>query len=146
MQRGVVFPTVLVAAKLGPNIRAFLDRETEFAYRKGMTDQMTQPSASDAPSTARGHAGLKRVSKLSPWSLGAVVIAALVMMPLLAVVWIAFHPTDNIWPHLWATTLPRYMMTTGLLAAGVALLAACVGTGAAWLITMYRFPFSKALE
>ncbi len=111
-----------------------------------MTDQMTQPSASDAPSTARGHAGLKRVSKLSPWSLGAVVIAALVMMPLLAVVWIAFHPTDNIWPHLWATTLPRYMMTTGLLAAGVALLAACVGTGAAWLITMYRFPFSKALE
>ncbi|WP_394707489.1 ABC transporter permease [uncultured Celeribacter sp.] len=67
-------------------------------------------------------------------------------MPLIAVVWIAFHPSENIWPHLMATTLPRYMKTTAFLAFGVAGLAACVGTGSAWLVTMYRFPLSKTLE
>ena len=45
-----------------------------------------------------------------------------------------------------ATTLPRYMKTTAFLAFGVAGLAACVGTGSAWLVTMYRFPLSKTLE
>ncbi|TNE62942.1 MAG: iron ABC transporter permease [Rhodobacteraceae bacterium] len=106
---------------------------------------MTQPPACDARPNARHH-GLARVARLSPWSVGAFVIAALVLMPLISVVWIAFHPSVNIWPHLLATTLPRYMLTTALLAFGVALLAACVGTGAAWLVTMYRFPFSRAFE
>ncbi|PTQ72493.1 iron(III) transport system permease protein [Celeribacter persicus] len=110
-----------------------------------MTDQMQQLPACDARQNAR-HGGLARVSRLSPWSVGAFVIAALVLMPLISVIWIALHPSDNIWPHLMATTLPRYMTTTALLAFGVAGLAACVGTGAAWLVTMYRFPFSRALE
>ncbi|SFI62627.1 ABC transporter permease [Celeribacter neptunius] len=92
------------------------------------------------------HRGLSRVARLSPWSAGAALIAAIVLMPLLAVVWIAFHPSDNIWPHLISTTLPRYLRSTAVLALGVAALAACVGTGAAWLVTMYRFPLSKALE
>ncbi len=73
------------------------------------------------------------------WTLGAVVIAALVLAPIVAVVWIAFHPTENIWPHLLATVLPRYLRTTLILMAGVAVLTAAVGTGAAWLVTMYRF-------
>ncbi|MCA0045322.1 ABC transporter permease [Celeribacter litoreus] len=107
---------------------------------------MTQPSARDARPDARQHHGLKRVSKFSGWSVGAAVIALIVLMPLIAVVWIAFHPSDNIWPHLMETTLPRYMRTTAILAFGVAGLAACVGTGAAWLVSMYRFPFSKTLE
>ena len=66
-------------------------------------------------------------------------IAVLVLAPIAAVVWIAFHPTENIWPHLLATVLPRYLATTLILMAGVAALTAAVGTGAAWLVTMYRF-------
>ena len=58
----------------------------------------------------------------------------------MAVVWIAFHPTENIWPHLLSTVLPRYLRTTLILMAGVAVLTAVVGTGTAWLVTMYRFP------
>jgi len=137
-----------------PNIGSFLDRETDFAYGSGMTDQMTQfppqlPPCSEAqpePRPEPRHGALTRVSKVSPWSVGAFVIAAVVLMPLMAVIWIAFHPSDNIWPHLLATTLPRYLATTAWLAFGVAALAGAVGTGAAWLVTMYRFPGSRALE
>ena len=74
------------------------------------------------------------------WTLGALAIAAVVLAPVLSIVWIAFNPTENIWPHLIATVLPRYLGTTLLLMAGVAALTAAMGTGAAWLVTMYRFP------
>jgi iron(III) transport system permease protein len=80
------------------------------------------------------------------WSLGAVLIAGLVLMPVLAVVWFAFHPTENIWPHLIATTLPRYLGNTLLLMAGVGLLTAAAGTGAAWLVVNYIFPGRALLQ
>ncbi len=74
------------------------------------------------------------------WSGVAVGIAVVVVAPMLAVMWMAFHPTSNIWPHLMATVLPRYVQNTLMLMVGVGTLAAAVGTGAAWLVTMYRFP------
>jgi iron(III) transport system permease protein len=45
----------------------------------------------------------------------------------------------DIWPHLLSTTLPRYVGNTLVLMVGVGALTAAVGTGAAWLVTMYRF-------
>lgn len=83
---------------------------------------------------------------LDPWSIGAAVIAAVVLMPILAIIWFAFHPTDNIWPHLLSTTLPRYLANTGVLMVGVGAVSAAVGTGAAWLVVMYRFPGRKWLQ
>jgi iron(III) transport system permease protein len=80
------------------------------------------------------------------WSAGALVIAAIVLAPILAVVWLALSPTQNIWPHLLATTLPRYMTNTLVLMTGVGAMVAAVGTGAAWLVVMYRFPMSRWLE
>ena len=80
------------------------------------------------------------------WSLGAALIAALVLLPIVAVCWIAAFPTENIWPHLLSTTLPRYLTNTALLALGVGALASAMGAGSAWLITMYRFPGAGALE
>ncbi len=74
------------------------------------------------------------------WSIGAIVIALIVLAPLGSIVWIAFHPTENIWPHLMATVLPRYLFATLMLMLGVAVMTAAAGTGAAWLVTMYRFP------
>ncbi len=79
------------------------------------------------------------------WTVGALGIAALVLAPVLSVLWIALHPTENIWPHLMSTVLPRYLATTLALMAGVAVLTAAVGTGAAWLVTMYRFPGQRWL-
>ena len=62
------------------------------------------------------------------WGLGALVIAAVVLGPLVAILWMAFNPAENIWPHLMATTLPRYLLNTVLLCAGVGTLSAAVGT------------------
>ncbi|MCT2540110.1 ABC transporter permease [Sedimentimonas flavescens] len=95
--------------------------------------------------TAGSGTGL-RTSGSGIWSVGAALIAAVVLAPLVAVVWLALNPTENIWPHLISTTLPRYFGNTAYLAAGVAVLTAAIGAGSAWLISMYRFPFSGWLE
>lgn len=81
-----------------------------------------------------------------PWSAGALAIAALVLAPIVSVIWIAFHPTENIWPHLMSSVLPRYLGNTLFLMAAVGVLTAAVGTGAAWLVTMYRFPGRRWLD
>ena len=46
------------------------------------------------------------------WTVAALAIVAVVVAPMLAVGWMAFHPTDNIWPHLMQTVLPRYVSNT----------------------------------
>ena len=78
--------------------------------------------------------------RLDLWTPGAVVIAAIVLAPILSIVWLAFTPVENIWPHLMATVLPRYVATTLMLMLGVAALTIGMGTGAAWLVSQYRFP------
>ncbi len=80
------------------------------------------------------------------WSAAALAVAALVALPVLSVVWLALNPTENIWPHLLATTLPRYLANTAILALGTGALAAAAGTGAAWLVAMYRFPGAAVIE
>jgi iron(III) transport system permease protein len=81
-----------------------------------------------------------RSTKFDIWSFGAAFIAVIVIAPIIAVVWFALTPTENIWPHLLNTVLPRYFKNTLFLMISVAALTGCVGTGAAWLVTMYRFP------
>jgi iron(III) transport system permease protein len=99
-----------------------------------MTKQNSHPSFAHHP------------VRLDGWSVGAIAIAAVVLAPMVAVVWIAFHPTENIWPHLLSSVLPRYFGNTLILMAGVGLLTAMAGTGAAWLVAMYRFPGSRWLD
>ncbi|SPF81953.1 ABC transporter permease [Pseudoprimorskyibacter insulae] len=91
---------------------------------------------------------IKRASRwgVSPWSIGAVAIAFVVLAPILAVLVMALFPTQNIWPHLLSTTLPRYLITTGILMFSVGLIAAMVGTGAAWLVSRYDFPGRRSFE
>lgn len=94
----------------------------------------------------RGAAVERRGWRLDGWSAGAAAIAALVLLPILAVVVIAFAPRENIWPHLAATVLPRYLENTAILMVAVGAFAAAMGTGAAWIVTMYRFPGRRWLE
>lgn len=84
--------------------------------------------------------------RISPWSIGAALIALIVVAPISAVFWMALHPVDNIWPHLISTTLPRYLSNTLILMLSVGFLAACMGSGTAWLVTRYRFPFVGWLQ
>ncbi|NNL34368.1 MAG: iron ABC transporter permease, partial [Silicimonas sp.] len=92
---------------------------------------------------------LPRMSRLAipgGWSLGAGLIAALVLLPILSVVWIAFHPSENIWGHLLATSLPRYASNTLIVMFWVGALSAAIGTLTAWLVVMYDFPAKRVLE
>uniref|UniRef100_A4WSL1 Binding-protein-dependent transport systems inner membrane component n=1 Tax=Cereibacter sphaeroides (strain ATCC 17025 / ATH 2.4.3) TaxID=349102 RepID=A4WSL1_CERS5 len=103
---------------------------------------MIDPRPSDLRAPRKG----LRLPRPDGWSLGALVIATLVLMPIVSIVWIAFHPVENIWPHLLSSVLPRYLTNTLVLMTGVAALTAAVGTGAAWLVTMYRFPGARVLD
>ncbi|APO86201.1 MULTISPECIES: iron ABC transporter permease [unclassified Marivivens] len=96
--------------------------------------------------TSQISATAKRRHLIDRWSVGALIIAALVLLPILAVVWFAVTPTDNIWPHLLRTTLPRYLSNTLILMGSVGVITAAVGAGAAWLVVMYRFPGRQWLQ
>jgi iron(III) transport system permease protein len=75
------------------------------------------------------------------WSVGTIVVAALVATPLIAVAALAVVPGDEeIWAHLSSTVLPLYVRTTLLLMVGVGIGVVIVGAGTAWLVTMCRFP------
>lgn len=73
------------------------------------------------------------------WSATAVFLACLLSLPLSAVMAIALHGDGGAWRHLLATVLPNSFSNTLLLIMGAGLLASAIGTGAAWIVTMYRF-------
>ncbi|NRP11460.1 putative 2-aminoethylphosphonate transport system permease protein PhnU [Aliiroseovarius sp. xm-m-379] len=105
-----------------------------------MTEQNTQLTGSNP----LRHRPLRW--SVSPWSVGAGVIALLVLMPLMSIVWMALTPEENAWPHLMATTLPRYTVNTLVICLSVGVLSAAIGTGSAWMLTMYRFWGSRAMQ
>ncbi len=79
-------------------------------------------------------------------SLAACVIAAIILIPIMAVIYMAFYPSENIWPHLIKTTLPRYLFNSLVLMMATGLLAGVMGVAAAWLMAMKEFPGRKFLE
>ena len=74
------------------------------------------------------------------WAWFALLVAALVCLPLISVVWLAFFPAENIWPHLFNTVLTGYVLTTVGLLLGVALGTLLIGVSTAWLVTHHEFP------
>ena len=80
------------------------------------------------------------------WSINAVLIAALVIAPILSVFIIALTPTENIWPHLLSTTLPRYASNTLFLMFFVGVFSGIIGASTAWLVARYRFLGSNWLQ
>jgi iron(III) transport system permease protein len=79
------------------------------------------------------------------WSLGALIVSSIAAAPLVAIAVLAAQSSGDTWPHLIANVLPGAVKTTFLLLLGVALLTLVIGTGTAWLVTMYRFPGSRVL-
>ena len=73
-------------------------------------------------------------------------IAAIVIAPLLAILWLAFFPAENIWPHLFATILPRHTWNTILLMMGNGLAVFVIGTTTAWLVSACDFPGRRVFE
>src|SRR5687767_1796510 len=69
-----------------------------------------------------------------------IALAALVLAPLISLLAMAIKGDAELWPHLAAYVLPAATLNTVLLLAGVAVVAAVAGVGAAWIVTAYEFP------
>lgn len=74
-------------------------------------------------------------------------VGGLVALPVVAVIsHVLSAGTSDTWAHLAATVLPDYIWSTLWLCLGVGLGTACMGVGAAWLVTRYDFPLRGSLE
>ena len=89
---------------------------------------------------SRGAAGARWVS------VPAVLAALICLMPVVAVALAALTGGWDTVGHLWQTVLPRYIGNTIALVALVGFGTFAIGTGAAWLVTMTRFPGARFFE
>jgi len=80
------------------------------------------------------------------WSFGALIVAALVLLPLMSVAFMALMPSSSDWGHLWATTMPRYLGNSLTLMISVGLFSVIIGTGTAWLVVFRAFPGRSVLQ
>lgn len=80
------------------------------------------------------------------WRIGAIAVAALVALPVLGVAASLFDWRGELWRHLADTQLRDVLLNTAVLLFGVGVGTTAIGAGTAWLVTMFRFPFSRTLE
>lgn len=111
------------------------------------------PPMPGQPNAAGRHASLyeraaARISRARApgWALVSAVLLAVIALPAAAVLVIAVTPADNAWPHLLRSVLPAAFQQTVLLGLGAAIVTLIAGTGAAWTVTMYRFPGRELLD
>ncbi|AVO37742.1 ABC transporter permease [Pukyongiella litopenaei] len=77
---------------------------------------------------------------------GAVLVAGACLLPMLAVLLAALTGGTDTLRHLAETVLPGYVATTLMLVGLVAAGTFALGVGAAWLVTMTRFPGVRVFE
>jgi iron(III) transport system permease protein len=80
------------------------------------------------------------------WSVAVALILAVIVLPMAAIVALAFSADSNVWPHLLHTVLPDSLIDTMLLLLGVGILTLVTGAGTAWIVTMHRFPGRNLLD
>ena len=81
-----------------------------------------------------------------PWTAAALVAAAVVSLPILAVLGSLAHPAWAVWAHLARTQLPELLLNTVALVAAVGLGVLLLGTTLAWLIVTCEFPGRRLFE
>ncbi|WP_407874848.1 ABC transporter permease [Qipengyuania nanhaisediminis] len=107
--------------------------------------------ASRAGFIARGAWRLREAAgwRADRWTVGALAVAALAALPIMAILFAALDSGGDAVGHLAATVLPRYVANTAALMGLAGLTAAVIGTGCAWLVSAAQFPgrrlFSWAL-
>ncbi|MGV6804422.1 MAG: ABC transporter permease [Ruegeria sp.] len=101
---------------------------------------MAQIEYSEHGSRNRGALGTRLVGVL------AYLVAAACLLPMVAVVLAALTGGTDTIRHLLETVLPGYAVTTLILVALVSGGTFAIGVGAAWLVTMTRFPGVRLFE
>lgn len=107
-----------------------------------MSEVQVIPNAAAGPAMAAARG--RRPGLL--WSVGAVAIAALILLPVAAVLARLAEPSGGVWAHLAATLLPVYITTSLALVAGVVALSVAIGVGAGWLVAAFDFPGRRLFE
>ena len=73
----------------------------------------------------------------------ALVLAALVVIPIGFLAIGILDPETEVWRQQWDTRLPGQLVDTAVLLVGVSFGALFLGSSLAWLVSAYRFPGSK---
>ncbi len=73
-------------------------------------------------------------------------IAGLVSVPVVVVLSSIFSASGEVWNHLAATVLPRYLANSLGLMLGVGMGVLGIGIGTAWLVTLCQFPGRRLFE
>ncbi|MAM12161.1 MAG: iron ABC transporter permease [Rhizobiaceae bacterium] len=87
-----------------------------------------------------------RRRSLRPLPLAAGLICALMLLPLAAIVWLAFSSDFSAVTHLAETVLPRAAGRTFWLLVFNGLVTGSIGVVAAWLVVSFDFPFRRLLS
>ncbi len=112
------------------------------ASKTPVMSRLSQTLVSDASSDVANKGARAGFARLSwdGWSAGALVIAGLAVLPILAILVAAPAGGFAAITHLLGTVLGRYVVNTLALMLMAGGLAAVVGTGCAWLVSAARFP------
>lgn len=81
----------------------------------------------------------------SGWRLIAVLIAAMVVLPVVALFGFALQGSTGLWSHLFRNVLANALTQTAILLCGVGFIVALLGTVTAWLIAGFDFPGRRIL-
>lgn len=84
--------------------------------------------------------------RMTLWSLGSGMIAALVLWPIIAVFWFGLFAPTSAGLGLLGGPLINYLVNTVVLVAAVGITTGAVGVGTAWLVAMFEFPGRRWLS
>jgi len=82
----------------------------------------------------------------SPWHVLAMLVAALLLLPMAAILASLFAGDSGVLEHLFTHVMGRYLGNSALLLVGVSVCTFILGTTAAWLVTMYQFPLRRFFQ
>ncbi len=91
-------------------------------------------------------ASMRAGSRVSLLTIAAMLLSALVAMPLIAIFVIALTGGTNGWQHLIVNVLPRSGAQTLLLLIMTGAFTTITGVTTAWLVRMFDFPFRRLLS
>lgn len=80
------------------------------------------------------------------WTVSSWALALLLTLPIMALIYEALLPTEDIFNHLWATVLPTYIGNTFWLVLLVMAFSLLCGVPAAWLMAMCELPGKRWLQ
>jgi iron(III) transport system permease protein len=89
---------------------------------------------------------MSRARALPSLPLAAMLVAALVALPVITVALHVLLPDEGAWRHIARVLLPDYLRNTILLVSGTALGVLLLGLSTAWLVSVCRFPGRRIFE